>query len=86
MTSPVTDGAEPAGPDRDRPPPPAPLVVSCLAGLAGLVLLAAAAVTGTTALSLAGVAAGSVSLGGALYWRSLLISSWAAQKRGRLPR
>lgn len=28
---------------------------------------------------------GSLSLGAALYWRSLLISSWAAKKRAQLP-
>lgn len=71
---------------------PVPLVLSCMAGAVGLVLLVAGAVSSTTSLSVAGVVAGSASLGAALYWRSLLISSWAAQKaqkaqkQGRPPR
>jgi hypothetical protein len=62
--------------------PPAPLVLSIVAGAVGLVLLVAGAVAGSTALSVAGVVAGTASLGAALYWRSLLISAWAAQKQG----
>lgn len=62
--------------------PPAPLVLSIAAGAVGLVLLVAAAVVGSTALSVAGVIAGTASLGAALYWRSLLINAWAAQKQG----
>ena len=82
MTSPGSNGASPG----DSPPPPVPFVLSCIAGAAGLVLLVAGAVSGTSALSVAGVVAGTLSLGAALYWRSLLISAWAAQKRGRPPR
>lgn len=65
--------------------PPLPLVLSCLAGVVGTVLLVAGAVAGRTGLSIAGVVAGSLSLVAALYWRSLLISSYAARKQGRRP-
>jgi len=83
MSDPANNGvAAPGG----RPPTPAPLVLSCVAGALGLVLLVAGAVSGTSALSVAGVVAGSASLCAALYWRSLLINSWAAHKRGRPPR
>ena len=83
MTGPESNGGEPPP---ERPPPPVPLVLSCVAGVVGLVLLVAGGVSGTSKLSIAGVVAGSLSLGAALYWRSLLISSWAAQKRGHPPR
>ena len=94
MTLPEPNGAEPHSaephgtlPDHHAtPPPPVPLVLSCIAGAAGTVLLVAGAVAGSTALSIAGVVAGSLSLGAALYWRSLLISSWAAQRRDPPPR
>lgn len=81
---------EPAGPAGDDPaarptptPPPVPLVLSCATGALGLVLLVAGAALGSRALSLAGVVGGTLSLGAALYWRSLLISAWAAQKAQR---
>lgn len=64
-------------------PPPLPLVVSCAMGAVGLVLLVAGALLGSAALSLAGVVAGTLSLGAALYWRSILITAWAAQKQGQ---
>lgn len=69
-----------------RPPAPIPLTLSCIAGLIGFMLLVAGAVADSTGLAVAGVVAGSLSLLAALYWRSLLISSWAEQKRGRRPR
>lgn len=82
--------SEPAGPvgpagddPADRPPPeppPVPFVLSCATGALGLVLLVAGAALGNRALSVAGVVGGTLSLGAALYWRSLLISAWAAQK------
>lgn len=84
MSTPDPNGAaasEPAGPV--RPSPPVPLVLSCGAGVLGFVLLVAGAVAGNSGLSVAGVAAGSASLCAALYWRSLLISAWAAKRRGR---
>lgn len=90
MSSPVPNGATPHEPSGtlgpDRPRPPVPLVLSCVAGAAGFLLLVAGAVVDSTGLSVAGFVAGSLSLGAALYWRSLLISSWAVQRRGRSPR
>lgn len=83
MSDPAANGAAPPG---KRPSTPVPLILSCVAGAVGLVLLVAGAVADTTALSVAGVVAASASLGAALYWRSLLISSYAAQRRGRPPR
>ena len=83
MSGPEGNGAAPPG---ARPPTPVPLVLSCVAGLVGLVLLVAGFASDSTALSVAGFVAGSASLGAALYWRSLLFSAWAAQKRGRPPR
>lgn len=82
MSGPEVNGAAPPG---GRPRTPVPLVLSCVAGAVGLVLLVAGLVSDTTAISVAGFIAGSASLGAALYWRSLLISSWAAQKRGPRP-
>lgn len=105
MSVPEPNGAAPNGAEPSRTGPdgtagsgvgparparaPVPLVASCVAGLVGFVLLVAGAASGTAGLSVAGVVAGSASLGAALYWRSLLISSWAAQKaqeRRRPPR
>ena len=65
----------------ERAAPPA-LVLSCVLGAVGFVLLLAGAVTGQEAASVAGVAAGAVSLAAALYWRSELISAWR-RDRGR---
>ena len=79
----TTNGA--GEPPPGRPKPPVPLVVSIAFGVLGFVLLAAGLLTGTTGLAVAGFAAGSLSLGAALYWRSLLISAWAAEKRDRPP-
>jgi hypothetical protein len=75
----TTNGGAPPPPER----PPVPLVLSIAFGALGFVLLAAGLIGGSTGLAVAGFAAGSLSLGAALYWRSLLINSWAAQKRGR---
>lgn len=72
-----------APPPAGRPRPPVPLVVSIAFGVLGSVLLVAGLIGGSTGLAVGGFAAGSLSLGAALYWRSLLISSWAAQQRGR---
>lgn len=80
----ATNGGEPGpGPAPGTPPPPpVPLVLSCVAGAIGFVLLVVGLVAGSTALSVAGFLAGTISLGAALYWRSLLISAWAARKQG----
>ncbi len=70
-------------PEPAPPAPPVPLVLSCAMGGIGVVLLLLGAVVGNAGLSVAGVVAGTVSLGAALYWRSLLISAWAARREPR---
>ena len=71
-------------PDPSPPPAwPAPFVLSCALGVLGLVLLVPGLAFGSTVLALTGFAAGALSLGAALYWRSQLVSAWAEQKRGR---
>ena len=69
----------------EGPPPATPpaLVLSCAFGALGVVLLLLGAVVSSDAVFVAGVAAGALSLGAALYWRSELVSAWAARKRGR---
>lgn len=67
---------------RLRQSPPA-LVLSSALGVVGLVLIVAGIVMGATAISVAGVAAGSLSLGAALYWRSELIRAWGARHPDR---
>lgn len=74
-----------AGEPPERPRPPVPLVLSVAFGAVGLVLLVAGLVGGSTPVAVAGFLAGSLSLGAALYWRSLLVSEWAAKKRVRRP-
>jgi hypothetical protein len=66
-----------------RPPTPRPLVVSCGLGALGALLLLVGLVTGAEALSLAGVAVGTLSLGAALFWRSDLITAWRADRPAR---
>ena len=78
-----SNGGQPAAPS--RPGAPVPLTLSIVAGALGVALLLLGAVTGNDALPVAAVVAGSLSLGAALYWRSMLISAWGAQKRGRPP-
>jgi hypothetical protein len=65
--------------------PPA-FVLSCAFGAVGIVLLLVGALTGATALFVAAVAAGSLSLGSALYWRSELISQWRRTEPDRRSR
>ena len=81
---------DPGGPADSRHQPvdpaplpkrPVPLVLSCGAGALGLVLLVGGLALGNTGLSVAGVVGGALSLGAALYWRSLLISEWSGRKR-----
>jgi membrane-bound ClpP family serine protease len=62
--------------------PPA-FVASCVLGLVGAILIVAGLFTGTEALALAGVAAGALSLGAAMYWRAQLIEAWREQQRGQ---
>ncbi len=61
---------------------PAALVASVALGVVGAVLFVAGALLGSDAVFVAGAAAGALSLGAALYWRSELISAW----RGGPPR
>lgn len=79
-------GAGGGGPPPERARPPVPFVASIAFGAVGFVLLAAGVAAGSTGLAVAGFAAGSLSLGAALYWRSLLISAWAAKRREAPPR
>lgn len=69
-----------------RSSPPVPLVLSCAMGALGFVLLVAGLLWGSTPLAVGGFVGGALSLGAALYWRSLLVSAWAARKRDRPPR
>jgi hypothetical protein len=52
-------------------------LLSCAFGALGVVLLLAALATGVDGLYFAAIATGAVSLGCALYWRSLLVSDWS---------
>ena len=83
MSRPPDPPPAPPGDGSAAPAPPVPLVLSCAMGALGVVLLLLGAVMGNAGLSVAGVAAGTVSLGAALYWRSLLISAWAARREPR---
>jgi hypothetical protein len=67
---------------RRRRPPPA-LALSVALGAVGLALFAVGAMVGSDAVFVAGVAAGALSLGSALYWRSELITSWRQERRPR---
>jgi hypothetical protein len=60
--------------------PPA-LILSCALGALGAVFILVGAVVGNEGAFVAGAAAGALSLGAALYWRSELVSSWAERKR-----
>ena len=82
----MSEGNGAGEPPQGRPPLPTPFVLSVALGAVGLVLLVPGVLLGNRALALAGFAAGALSLGAALYWRSLLVNAWAAQKRARRPR
>ena len=75
-----SDPPEPAAP-AGSPRAPA-FVASCVLGAAGAVLIGAGLATGTDGLFVAGAAAGSLSLGAALYWRSQLIEAWHHREGG----
>lgn len=79
MTGPVED------PEPAVARTPVALALSCLFGALGLVLLVGGLATSTNAVLMAGTMAGTLSLAAALYWRSDLVSSWAARKRGGGP-
>lgn len=55
-------------------------LLSCAFGVFGVVLLLAAVVASVDALYFAAMAVGAISLGCALYWRSLLVADWAERK------
>lgn len=59
---------------------PVAFTISCWAGGLGALLLIAGALTSTEAVSVAGFVAGALSLAAALYWRSELVSAWAARR------
>ena len=66
----------------ERGPTPPALAVSTAFGAVGVLLFFVGAITGSTAVFVAGAGAGVLSLLAALYWRSELISSWR-RDRGR---
>ena len=55
-------------------------LLSCAFGALGVALLVAALGTGIEGLYFAVMVAGAVSLGCALYWRSLLVADWSEHK------
>lgn len=55
-------------------------VLACLLGAVGVVLLLAGAAFDSKTLYFAAIGAGVLSLGSALFWRSLLVSSWSERK------
>jgi hypothetical protein len=57
-------------------------VASCVFGALGVVLVLVGAVVGAEGLFVAGVAAGALSLGAALYWRWQLIEAWREGRSG----
>lgn len=77
----MSEPGEPEG--GGRPPTPPALVLSCAFGAVGVALLVLGALLSRDAVFVAGVAAGALSLGAALYWRSELVSTWAERKQGR---
>ena len=55
-------------------------LLSCLFGAIGAGLVIVAALTHVDGIWFAAIGAGAVSLGCALYWRSLLVADWAERK------
>lgn len=62
---------------------PTALAASVVLGGLGVVLFIVGALAGISALFVAGAAAGALSLGAALYWRSELVSAWKSGRPGR---
>lgn len=56
-------------------------ILSCVCGAVGVLLFLVAVAGDVEGLYFAGIVAGALSLGCALYWRSLLVSDWAERKR-----
>ncbi len=74
----MTEPTEPTAPA--KPPTPRPLVVACVLGAVGAVVLLVGVAISSEALAVAGVAVGGLSLGAALFWRSELITAWRAER------
>ena len=77
---PPTTEPEPASagvPPGPRTPPA--FALSCVFGAVGVVLLLAGVAVSSDAVAVAGMVAGALSLAAALYWRSELVSAWAAR-------
>ncbi len=74
-----------AGESPGRAPTPVALVLSCALGALGVVFFLVGAAVGREGAFVAGSAAGALSLAAALYWRSELVSSWAARRRREGP-
>ena len=81
MTDPEREPIEVSPPGRQPSPWPPALLASSVLGAVGALLLLAGLVTGTTALVVAATAAGTLSLGAALVWRSQLIRAWHDSRR-----
>jgi len=64
--------------------PPHALITSLVFGCVGVVLVVVGVATGSDAVAVTGVAAGSVSLIAALVWREQLIAAWES-RRGKRP-
>jgi hypothetical protein len=67
-------------PGQGRPPA---FVASCAFGAAGLALLLGGLASGSEPVLIGSGAAGALSLGSALVWRSQLIETWNRERRGR---
>lgn len=82
----TSDPPAPAPSDDHGPPKtPAPLLLACVSGAIGLVLIVVGIAASAEAVILAGLGAGVLSLSFALFWRSELVSAWAAAKRSQKP-
>ena len=55
-------------------------LLSCAFGAVGVGLVLVAVITGLEAIFVVALVAGCLSLGAALYWRSLLVTDWASHK------
>jgi len=72
-------------PDPTAPKTPMPLILASGFGALGVVLIVAGLAASVVCILLAGLAAGVLSLSFALFWRSELVSAWAAAKRSQKP-
>lgn len=82
----TSDPLAPAVADELGPPKtPVPLLLACVFGALGMALIVAGLASSVVGILLAGLAAGVLSLSFALFWRSELVSAWAAAKRSEKP-